>query len=227
MLKMKRLVSLLVLGLGLVSVGFGQQDAAAKKILDAVNAKYKGHTSFQASMTYKLEVTTNTSLNETFNADVKVKGNKFYLKKSDGEQFICNGVYVWNIDGKEAYVSDFDPDDKIVDLTKVLDAYKTGYKYVKMQDETIDGIKCNVIDLSPVVVAKSSSDVFKIRILVNPLNNDVKQWVIFEKNGNRHKFKINSYTSNVAFPETTFNYDYKKYPAVSVEDLTDSGAFSK
>lgn len=228
---MRKLISTIAISLSLITSIFAQQDPEAKKILDALNVKYKAYTSFQANITYKLEVTTNASLNETFTADAKIKGNKFYLKKSDGEEFYCNGTYVWNViaKDKEAYVSDFDPQDKIVDINKVLDAYKSGYKYVKTANETIDGVSCSVVELNPDKAAgkSASSDVFKIKILVNPATNEIKQWIVFEKNGNRHKFKINTFKPNVVFADTIFNYEYKKHPEVSVEDLTDAGTFSK
>lgn len=228
---MKKIISILIFVFGFTILVNAQQDPEAKKVLDALNVKYKAHTSFQANLTYKLEVTTNTSMNETYSADVKVKADKFYIKKTDGEEFYCDGKYVWNViaKDKEAYVSDFDKEDKIVDINKVLDAYKSGYKYIKMPDEIIDGVKCTVIDLNPDKPASqmSKSDVFKIRLLVNPTSNEVKQWIVFEKNGNRHKFKINSYTPNVVFAETTFTYSYKKHPEITVEDLTEESVFSK
>jgi outer membrane lipoprotein-sorting protein len=228
---MNRLVSIITLSIAALSTLVAQQDPEAKKILDAVNIKYKAYTSFQANITYKLEVTANTALNETFTADTKIKGDKFHIKKSDGEEFYCNGVYVWNIiaKDKEAYVSDFDPADKIVDLKKILEAYKSGYKYIKTADETLDGIKYAVIELNPIQSASktTSSEFFKIKILINPANNEVKQWIIFEKNGNRHKFKINTFKPNVVFADTIFNYNYKAHPEITVEDLTDASAFSK
>lgn len=228
---MRKILSLLSLVLVLNTLSYGQVDQEAKKILDAINAKYKTHTSFQANVTYKLEVTSNPTLNETFSADLKVKGDKFHLKKSDGEEFYCDGKYVWNVisSDKEAYVSDFNKEDKLVDFSSVLDAYKTGYKYVKLADETLDGVKCTVIDLNPDKSAgeMAKSDVYKIRLLINPKTNEVMQWIVFEKNGNRHKFKINSYKPNVAFTDATFTYNYKSHPEIIVEDLTEEEAFSK
>jgi outer membrane lipoprotein carrier protein len=208
-----------------------QQDPAAKKILDALNVKYKAYTSFQASINYFLEVTTNKNLNESFTADVKLKGDKFYIKKSDGEEFYCNGKYIWNVvvKDKTAMASDFDKDDKLVDLNTILDAYKKGYKYIKAADEMLDGIKYAVVELNPdkAVATNAKSDVFKIKILVNSATNEIKQWIVFEKNGNRHKFKINSFKPNVVFADAIFNYNYKAHPEIEVEDLTDAEVFSK
>ncbi len=225
---MKKTIVILGLILSVTQSMVAQLDPAAKKMLDAINAKYKAYTSFQANITYKLEVTANPSMNESFTADAKVKGNKFHLKKSDGEEFYSNGIYIWNVvaKDKEAYVSDFDAEDKIVDMSKVLDAYKIGYKYLKGLDETIDGVKCTTIELNP-DKANLKAEFFKIKLLVNPLNNEVKQWIVFEKNGNRHKFKLNTFKPNVVFAESIFTYDYKKHPEISVEDLTNAGTFSK
>lgn len=226
---MKKISSIIALVALSITTMFGQKDPAAKKILDDVSTKYKAHTSLTANITYMLEVTSNPSLNETFTADVKMKGEKFQVKKSDGEKYFCDGKYIWNILDEEAYVSDFNKEDNPININKVLNAYKTGYKYMINDSETVGGVKCTVIDLNPDRSADemATSDVFKIRLLIDPGTNDVKQWIVFEKNGNRHKFKINTYTPNVTLSDAIFVYDYKKYPEVTVEDLTENEAFSK
>lgn len=226
---MRKLISVIALVTLSVSVMFSQKDPAAKKILDALSAKYQSHTSFKANITYKLEVTSNPSLNESFKADVSMKGDKFYVSKTDGEKYYCDGKYIWNVVDGEAYVSDFNVEDNPINIDKVLTAYKSGYKYVKTGQETVGGVKCEIIDLNPDVTESemATSDVFKIRLLVNTATNEVKQWIVFEKNGNRHNFKINSYKPNAQLSDTIFNYEYKKYPSISVEDLTENEDFSK
>lgn len=218
---MKKNISFIVL-LSIIWVGFSQKDPEAKRILDAVGTKYKAYKSFKANITYNLEVTSNPALNESFKADVKVKGNKFHVKKSDGEEYFCNAKYIWNYFDGECTKTDFDAEENPINLTKTLNAYNEGYKYIKLADETLSGVVCHVIDLNPDKSAQemATSDVFKIRLLINAKTNEVKQWIVFEKNGNRHKFKINTFVPNAPITDPEFSFDSKKYPGVMVEDLS-------
>lgn len=218
---MKKIISLIAL-LSIAGFGFSQKDPEAKKLLDAVGTKYKTYKSFKANITYNLEVTSNPNLNEFFKADVKVKGDKFHVKKSDGEEFFCNAQYIWNYFDGECTKTDFDAEENPINFSKTLNAYNEGYKYIKLADETVDGVVCSVIDLNPDKSAEemATSDVFKIRLLINAKTNEVKQWVVFEKNGNRHKFKINTFKPNAPITDAEFTFDASKYPGVMVEDLS-------
>ena len=53
---MRKLISTIAISLSLITSIFAQQDPEAKKILDALNVKYKAYTSFQANITYKLHL---------------------------------------------------------------------------------------------------------------------------------------------------------------------------
>ena len=219
---MKQIISILTAFL-ISTVAFGQKDPEAKKILDKVHAKYDGINSFSAKATYKLEVTSNPALNESFVANVKIKGNKFHIKKSDGEEYFCDGKYIWNIIDCEGTKSDYDPEENPMNLEEIIGSYKSGYKYSKKPNETVGGVSCVVIDLEPEKTAEEmeTSDVFKIRILIDTKTNEVKQWIVFERNGNRHKFKIDNFKSNVALADSIFPYKKKAGSCVEVEDLTE------
>jgi len=145
------------------------------------------------------------------------------MKNSDGEETYCNGKYVWQYFDDECTKLDFDVDDVPIDIQKMLDTYEEEYKYIVSGSETIDNIKYTVIDLNPDKSGKElvGSDVFKIKMLINPNTYEVKQWIIFEKNGNRHKFKINTFSANVTIPDSKFVFDKSKYPGVEVEDLSE------
>jgi len=220
MRKLTSFISLFLLGV----VAFAQ-DSGAASILDKVAKNYEGLSSFTAKLTYNLEVTSNPDLNEKMTFDFKSKGSKFYAKQSDGEEFYCNGTYIWNIFDGEGTKTDYDTEDSPmpVDLDEVLSSYKENYKYVLKQNETVGGIECNVIDLEPKKSAEdmATSDVFKIRLLIDPKTYDVKQFIVFERNGNRHKFRFDSFKKNIALSDSIFTFDEASHPDVIVEDLTE------
>ena len=215
---MKKAISfitlLLISGLAFSQAG---KDPNAKKILDKVNAKYSDTEAFTAKITYKLEVTSNPSLNESFTANIKNKGDKFYVKKSDGEQYYCNGVAIWNIIECEGTISEFDPEENPINFEEIVSSYKNGYKYIKKANETVGGVSCAVIDMEP--EKNEDSDVFKIRLLIDEKTNEVKQWIVFERNGNRHKIKIDNFKTGVSLADSEFEYKKAANSCVVLEDL--------
>lgn len=215
---MKKIISFIsVLFVSICLFSQASQDPEAKKILDKLNAKYAGTEAFTAKITYALEVTSNPSLNETFTANIKNKADKFYVKKSDGEQYICNGVAIWNIIECEGTISEFDPEENPINFEEIVGSYKNGYNYIKKANETVGGVSCVVIDMEP--EDKEASDVFKIRLLIDEKSNEVKQWIVFERNGNRHKIKIDNFKTGVVLPDATFEYKKEAGSCVVLEDL--------
>ena len=73
-----------------------KNDPQAKKILDAVSAKFKTYKAPQASFTYKVENAQGKALSSK-KGTVIMKGNK-YKVSMDGLLIISDGKTVWNYD---------------------------------------------------------------------------------------------------------------------------------
>src|SRR6478609_3590709 len=73
-----------------------KNDPAAKKILDAVSAKFKTYAAPQATFTYKVENAQGKALSSK-TGTVTMKGNK-YKVTMDGMIIISDGKTVWNYD---------------------------------------------------------------------------------------------------------------------------------
>src|SRR3954469_6307886 len=73
-----------------------KNDAAAKKILDAVSSKFKTYKAPQASFTYKVENAQGKALS-TKKGAVTMKGSK-YKVTMDGMEIISDGKTIWNYD---------------------------------------------------------------------------------------------------------------------------------
>ena len=88
---MKKLYYLTVICTLLTGMAFAQtnptkNDLEAKKILDAVSAKFKTYTSVQASFTYKVENAAGKALS-TKNGTILMKGTKYKLSFG-GQNFL-------------------------------------------------------------------------------------------------------------------------------------------
>ena len=91
---MKKLFTILFLATAAVSQA--QNDPNAKKVLDAVSAKFKTYKAPQASFTYKVENAQGKALS-TKKGTVTMKGNK-YRVSMDGLEIFSDGRTIWNYD---------------------------------------------------------------------------------------------------------------------------------
>ena len=222
---MKKILSIVGL-IGLLMLGANAQvitkDPEAKKVLDAASEKFKAFKSFKSSFHYIMESKA-TGMNEEYTGEVTVKGEKFLIKTGDGKETYNNGKNVWTyyLDDNEVTIFTYDPDDDNMSINKMLNMYKSGYKYHKLADEVIDGVTYIVIDLEPDMSPeeRKSNQVFKIRMKFNKKTKIVSSWKIFERNGNRYTMIIDSFTPDVDVEDSVFEFDKSKYKGVVVEDL--------
>lgn len=198
------------------------KDPEAKKVLDAASEKFKSYKSFKSKFHFVMESKA-TGMNEEYSGDVTVKGEKFLIKTGDGKETYNNGKNVWTfyVDDNEVTIFTYDPDDDNMSINKMLNMYKSGYKYHKLADETIDGVTYIVIDLEPDMSPeeRKSNQVFKIRMKFDKKTKIVSSWKIFERNGNRYTMVIDSFTPNVEVKDSVFEFNKSKHPGVVVEDL--------
>jgi len=97
-----------------------RNDPEAKKILDAVSAKFKSFTTVQAAFTYKVENAAGKVLSSK-TGTITMKGTKYRLNFS-GQEIICNGTTVWNIDkaANEVTISTLDASSGMITPQKLI-----------------------------------------------------------------------------------------------------------
>jgi|SRR5690606_33328855 len=195
---------------------FAQYDPKALQILEAMSNKYKTIPSFEANISYTM---TNDveKINEEFKGKITVKGNKFRLSLPE-QEVINNGSTIWTYlpEAKEVNIDNYDPGSEDVNPSKIYDIYKTGFKYLYLQDKTENGVVCEEIDLVP---EKKDAQFFKIKMLINKKDKSIQSWTMFDKGGNRYKYTIAKFNPNVNVEDSFFTFDPKKYPGVDVIDL--------
>jgi outer membrane lipoprotein-sorting protein len=214
-MSMKRILVLLCFA-GMFSVSYGQYDKKALDILDAMSAKYQNMVSFYASFSYTLE-NEMENIHEEFSGDIIVKGDMFKLDL--GEQEVYNdGETMWTYlkDVNEVNIDYYFPEDGEMTPTTIFSAYKSGYKYLFIEEETIENNVYYVIDLIPDDQEKSF---FKARLWIQKSNNTLFMWKLFDKTGNTYLYSITKFDDAYNAKDEEFVFDSSKYPGITEIDL--------
>ncbi len=195
----------------------GQSDPEAKKVLDAVSAKFKTFKTVKAVFNYRIE---NSGGKEqgVKKGTVYMKGMKYRISITDQEIY-CDGTNIWTFDksANEVQVSQFDPGTSTITPQKLFtNFYDKDFLY-KLNDEKKQGTKTlQEVELTPVDKTKPF---FKVLLDVDKKTKIIMGTRVFEKNGNRYIYSISSISTNASIPDNTFVFDVKKYPGVEVIDL--------
>ena len=191
----------------------GSNDPDAKKILDAVSAKFRTYKSVQSKFTLKIENSSNKVL-ENKSGNVYMKGSRYRVSLPNQEIF-CDGSTVWTLDksAKEVTLSKLDPSNNTITPQKLFtNFYDKDFLY-KLNGEK-KGIQ--EIELTPI---DKSKPFFKVLIFVNKASQSISSSKIFEKTGNRFTYSVNGMNTTGNVADAQFIYDPKKYPGVEVVDL--------
>ncbi len=207
------------LALGIFSsVAFAQTDPKAKAILAEVSKKYRSYDVVKSDFTFTLD-NKQAKVKETQQGTlyVKAKSNKYKVAMTN-QELISDGKVQWTYlkQDKEVQVSSVDPSSEALNPAKIFTIYEKGFKYVYTGEQKLGGKTYQMIDLSPTDIKKS---IFKVRLTIDKVAKQIKNIVVFEKNGNTYTYNVKTFSPNVKVPETTFAFDAKKYPGVEVVDL--------
>lgn len=197
-------------------VTFAQTDPQAKEILDAMSAKYKKIPAYSADITSSM-INDVDGINEEFGGKITVKGDMYKLEMDD-QVVINNGTTVWTYlpDVNEVNIDTYNPDEDEISPSKIYDAYKKGYKYIYIGDEAVNGEDASVIDLVP---NNKDAQFFKIKLFIAKKDNSLLTWTMFDKSGNKYKYTIKNFKSNINPKDSDFTFDATKYPGVEIIDL--------
>ncbi len=223
---MKKTLLILLLFTGTINAIYAQKDVQAKKILNAVSLKYRSYHLIKADFTFLLDDPQAQLKSTQYGSLItEPKLNKFKVsifdptnKANVAEEIISDGKNQWTyvIKDKEAELNDLDHSEDNLNPAQLFTVYEHGYKYVYTGDEVIDGISCQIIDLSPDDAKKVF---FKIRLAIDKAKKLIHSALIFDKNGSRYTYTIRTLTPNPKLPENIFTFDKKDHPGVEVVDL--------
>jgi outer membrane lipoprotein carrier protein len=192
-------------------------DPAAKKILDAVSAKFKTYKSPLAAFSYKVENAQGKALSSK-KGTVIMKGNK-YKVTMDGMEIYSDGKTSWNFDksANEVTINTVDASGNAMTPQKLLTNFYDKDFYYKYNGEKKDaGKTVQEIELTPTDKNKSFH---KVYLLVNKATSSISSARFLEKAGGRYTYSITSLNGTASVKDGDFVFDKAKHPGVEVVDL--------
>lgn len=204
-------------GLVMAQTNPTKNDPEAKKILDAVSAKFKTFTSVQASFTYKVENAAGKVLS-TKTGTILMKGTKYKLSFG-GQEIFCNGTTVWSYDktANEVTISNVDPSGSTITPQKLFSNFYDKDFYYTLNGEKKIGTKVvQEIQMTPVDKKKSFHTVY---LQIDKAAQTIYSTKVLENSGTRYTYTVNTMKTNIPAADNQFVFDKAKYPGVSVEDL--------
>lgn len=195
--------------------GMGKSDADAKKILDAVSAKFKSFKTVQANFTLKIENGSGKNMGNK-SGKVLMKGMKYRIIVP-GQDIFCDGTNIWSFDksSNEVTISKIDPSANSITPQKLFtNFYDKDFLYKLNGTVAEAGKKMQEIELTPV---DKSKNFHKVMLYVD--NNTINTTKVFEKTGNRYIYSVSNMKADATIADDMFVFDAKKYPGVEVVDI--------
>ena len=193
--------------------GMGKSDPEAKKILDAVSAKFKTFKSVQSNFSLKIENAANKVLgNKT--GTVFMKGTKYRIKVA-GQDIFSDGSNIWTVDAaaKEITLTKLDGSNNTITPQKLFtNFYDKDFLYKLNSDAK--GIQ--EIELTPIDKSKLFH---KVVVFINKAAKTITATKIFEKAGNRYTYTVSGMNTKANIADATFIFNQKNYPGMELVDL--------
>jgi outer membrane lipoprotein carrier protein len=196
----------------------GQTDPEAKKILDAVSAKFKTFKAVQALFSFKNEDAKGKVLGIK-KGTLFTKGTKYRVNITGGQEIFCDGINIWTYDKSinEVTVSKYDPSQSSITPQKIFtNFYDKDFLYKLNGDKKEAGKVLQEIELTPFDKTKSF---FKVIVWVDKVAKTIYSMKVLEKSGNKYTYTVSSLNGKAALTDTQFAFDKTKYPGVEVVDL--------
>lgn len=214
--KMRRISLSIFLIVFFNQIVFAQYDPRALAILDNMSNKYQNMGAYLANFTYALQ-NEQEGISESFDGTLLVDGDKFRLIMA-GQEIYCNGITVWTYieEINEVNIDNYYPDEMEMSPSNIYSAYKKGFKYQYIEEVKKNGNTTQIVDLVP---EDSGSPFFKIRLSIGKENLNLNGWEIFDKNGNRYNYTVNTFQNKSIKDPKEFEFEVKRYPGVEVIDL--------
>lgn len=205
--------SLYVLCALLISLSASAQyDADALAVLNAMSSKYKKISAFSADFEQRLE-NKEVGLNEKFEGNITVKGDKYILKVS-GQEIYNDGTNVWsyNPEFAEVTVTTYDPEEQEINMGNIYDLYKDGFKYNLVKSNNRGD---RFIELDP---EDKNKTYFKIKMTIDS-SDALKEFTVLDKTGNTYIYTISNFKEMSNLSDARFAFDIDSNPDVELIDF--------
>ena len=195
--------------------GLGKSDADAKKILDAVSAKFKAYKTVVAKFVLKIENGSGKNLGVK-SGDVFLKGTRYRII-TPGQEIFSDGSNIWTYDktSNEVTINKIDPAANSITPQKLFtNFYDKDFLYKLNGVVKESGKGMQEIELTP---TDKTKPFFKVLLYID--KNIIYTTKVFEKSGNKYTYRISNMKTDQPVLDNSFLFDVKKYPGVDVVDL--------
>lgn len=196
----------------------GSSDPEAKKILDAVSAKFKTYKGVQAAFSFTSE-DSKGKVQGAKKGILLMKGTKYRVTLVNAQDIFCDGSNIWTYDkgANEVTISKFDPGQNTITPQKLFTSFYDKDFLYKLNGEKKQGGKTvQEIELTPY---DKSKPFFKVYVWVDKAAKTIYSVKVMEKTGNRYTYTVSSLNGNATVSDSQFVFDKKNYPGVEVIDL--------
>lgn len=200
-----------------VAVAQQKNDPEAKKLLDAVSAKFKTFTTVQAGFSYKVENASGKALS-TKTGTILMKGTRYKVTFGTQEIF-CDGKTVWNYDksSNEVTISNLDASGGMITPQKLFtNFYDKDFLYKLNEEKKVAGKTVQEIEMTPTDKNKAFH---KVYVQIDKAAKTIYSTKVMENGGNRYTYTVSSMKTNVALADNSFVFNKSKYPGVEEVDL--------
>ena len=202
----------LLIAFSIMSLSTDAQKIDSKKILNDINKKTKSFKNYKIEFDFTWE-NQSLEIKENQKGEITIEDKKFKLKI--GDQLIINNgktQWIYFIDLNEVQIFNNDIEDELMNPSKIFNIAIEEFKHELIDTKTINKQVVYNIDLYP----KKSSEFIKINVTIIKNLSQIKELVVYDKNGGTYCYKIKSFKTDV---QESFSFDKKKYPNVQVIDL--------
>ena len=219
---MKKIItSVLLLTISFVAfaqpkAGQGNSDPEAKKVLDAVSAKFKTFKAVSAKFSLSIENSAGKVMANK-SGSVQMKGSKYRISVT-GQEIFCDGsnISTYEKDANEVTIAKVDPAAGTITPQKLFtNFYDKDFLYKLNGEKAEKGKTIQEIELTPVDKTKPF---FKVLLFIDKSASTITGAKLFEKAGNRYTYKVSNLNGKANIADAQFVFDAKKYPGVEVVD---------
>jgi outer membrane lipoprotein-sorting protein len=163
------------------------------------------------------------SLQVSFSQDGKqegtllMSGNKYALTLPD-EQVITNGTTLWMYMRKsnEVNIYSYIAEKDELNPFLVIKNYEKNYRAKYIREESVNGRKCDIIDLQPL---DGKGIIYKFRLYVNKENFTPLRFEAYSKGESTSSYIITTWKPNVSVQLSSFEFNPKSYPNILENDM--------
>ena len=199
----------------LVSITAFSQSKKAKAIIEEITEKTQSYKSVEFEFTFTYEDPSNGD-DVSESGKLIISGDK-YILNIEGQKVICDGKTIWTYieDAWEVQINSIEEDDGSITPSKLLTTYNEEYKARLVKEFKKDGVQYQKIELKP----QEGKKWVKLEVIVNADEMQFSEISIFDKNGGKIHYKIDTFTPDINITDDDFIFNTEDYPDVEVVDM--------